>query len=162
MTPVNDPPEGEDNNAAIDEDSQSIVTVLTDRRDRDRDLLTVASASAPEHGAVAINPDFTITYVPVANFCGADGFDYTIADGNGGTDMAQVSVVVRCLNDAPPLVRDDTAYTDEDTGVTIPVPDKRRGHGRRRAGRVYCCVAGAWRISDRCGRARHLHAGHRL
>ena len=48
--------------------------------------------------------------MPDANYAGADGFDYTIADGQGGTDTGHVTVTVTAVNDAP-VAGDDTATT---------------------------------------------------
>jgi hypothetical protein len=54
------------------------------------------------------------------NFFGADGFTYSIGDGNGGTDGATVTITINAVND-PPTANDDVAVTDEDTAVTIDV-----------------------------------------
>src|SRR4030095_1786891 len=36
--------------------------------------------------------------------CGPDSFQYSISDGHGGTDTANVSVTVTCVNDPPAVV----------------------------------------------------------
>ena len=50
----------------------------------------VIQASA-QNGAVSINPDGTLHYVPKADFFGTDTVTYTISDGKGGTaDLARL------------------------------------------------------------------------
>ena len=67
-----------------------------------------------------INADETVSYTPASNFNGSDSFDYTVADGQGGTDTATVSVDVTTDNNSPIAV-DDSATTDEDITGTINV-----------------------------------------
>ena len=45
-------------------------------------------------GTVALNDDGTVTFTPDADLCGdgAAGFDYTVEDGNGGSDTGHVTV----------------------------------------------------------------------
>ena len=87
--------------------------------DIDGDSLTVTSASAA-NGSVSINVDGTIDYTPDANFNGTDTISYEIADGNGGTSTASVTVTVNAVNDGP-VAADDSATTNEDTAVIIDV-----------------------------------------
>jgi hypothetical protein len=56
------------------------------------------SVSLPSNGTAVINADNTITYTPNSGFIGIDTFDYTISDGNGGTDTATVSIEVSAAN----------------------------------------------------------------
>ena len=52
---------------------------------------------------MALNDDGTVTFTPDADLCGDDaaGFDYTVEDGNGGSDTGHVTVDLTCVNDAP-------------------------------------------------------------
>ena len=43
---------------------------------------------------ITINKNGTITFLPAPDFVGRDTFTYTIADGNGNSDKAKVSVNV--------------------------------------------------------------------
>jgi hypothetical protein len=62
--------------------------------DPDGDALSVASVGNASNGTAALNPDGTVTFTPDAGFAGAAGFDYTVSDGQGGTDTARVDVTV--------------------------------------------------------------------
>ncbi len=81
ITPVNDGPAAEDDTATTVEDTAVSVPVLANDSDPDGDSLSVSAVSAPQHGTVSINPDGTITYIPEADYHGADSFTYTIQTG---------------------------------------------------------------------------------
>ena len=117
---VNHRPDAVDDSATTDEDAPVVIDVLSNDTDVDGDTLSVVSVSDPAHGSATINEDGTVTYTPDPDFNGVDTFTYTITDGNGGSDTATVTVTVRPVNDGPDAV-DDSATTDEDTSVTIPV-----------------------------------------
>ncbi|MEL6958823.1 MAG: Ig-like domain-containing protein [Pseudomonadota bacterium] len=121
VIPVNDDPVAVDDVAITDEDTAVVIPVLDNDSDVDGDDLTVTEATSPD-GEVVINPDGTITFTPDENFNGDTTITYTVDDGNGGTDTATVTVTVNPVNDDP-VANDDTATTDEDTPVTIPVLD---------------------------------------
>ena len=118
-TITNPPPVAANDTASTPEDTPVTIPVLANDSDPDADPLTVTIASAA-NGTVVINPNGTITYTPNANFNGTDTITYTISDGNGGTSTATVTVTVAPVND-PPVARPDTAATNEDTPVRIPV-----------------------------------------
>jgi len=44
----------------------------------------------PANGSAVKNADNTITYTPDQDFFGEDTFDYTVSDGNGGTDIVDI------------------------------------------------------------------------
>ena len=72
--------------------------------DVDGDVLGYAVATGPAHGALAVDAATgAYTYTPGANFSGADSFQVTIADGNGGTAVQTVQVGVAAVADAPTL-----------------------------------------------------------
>ena len=80
--------------------------------------MTITAVTQPANGTVVItNAGEDLTYEPDANYCNdgspTDDFTYTIDDGNGGTDTANVEVSVTCVNDDPDAV-DDTATVAED------------------------------------------------
>lgn len=90
----NAPPDALDDTASTTQDKAVVVNVLNNDTDPDGDTLTVTGASQPAHGAVQVDAAGTVTYTPTAGYSGSDAFDYSVADGRGGTDTARVSVTV--------------------------------------------------------------------
>ena len=125
VTNVNDAPVAVDDTATTAEDTPLTLTqadLKGNDTDVDGDTLTVTAVSNPTNGTVVLNMDGTVTFTPAANFTGTAGFDYTVSDGNSGTDTGHVTVTVTPVNDAPVAV-DDTATTVEDTPVTLTQGD---------------------------------------
>jgi hypothetical protein len=85
----------------------------------DGDVLTVSSVTDGSNGTVTTD-GITVNYTPNTDFFGTDSFTYTVSDGDGGFDTANVSVTVNETNLAPNAV-DDTATTNEDTDITVNV-----------------------------------------
>jgi hypothetical protein len=107
VTSVNDAPVASADAYATNEDTALVIAagagVLANDTDIDLDAPTVTAfdAVSANAGTVAMNPDGSFTYTPAADFSGADAFTYTISDGNGGSDVATVSLTVNPVNDAP-------------------------------------------------------------
>ncbi|MEQ6203787.1 Ig-like domain-containing protein, partial [Sulfitobacter sp. HNIBRBA2951] len=118
---VSDPPVAEDDTAETDEDTPVTIDVLGNDSDPDGDDLTVTDATSPD-GTVTINEDGTIEFTPNPDFNGEATITYTITDGNGGEDTAEVLVTVNPVNDGP-LAEDDNAETPFETPVTVSVLD---------------------------------------
>ncbi len=123
VTPVvnpNNPPDAVDDTATVAEDSgANAIPVLTnDSTAPDSgETLTITGVTQGANGSVAITGGGTgLTYTPNANFFGSDSFTYTISDGNGGSDTANVSVTVTSVNDNP-TANDDAATVAEDSGA---------------------------------------------
>ncbi|WP_205699225.1 Ig-like domain-containing protein [Conexibacter sp. SYSU D00693] len=114
VDPVNDAPVANDQTVTTDEDED--VRFDLSGQDVDGDDLTF-DAGAPEHGTLACDEE-DCEYTPAPNFNGTDGFDFTVSDGNGGTDTGRVDLIVAAVNDAP-NAQDVTATTDEDTAVEL-------------------------------------------
>ena len=80
------------------------VDVLSNDRDPNGDMLTIAEVQSltDQRGTASVNhnaspadpSDDFIDYTPPTGFSGTDTFTYTINDGNGGTDTATVKVTV--------------------------------------------------------------------
>ena len=104
-TPFDDPVTGAGSPAANDNDA-------------DGDTLTVTAVSNPVGGTVAIASG-QITFTPTANLCGnnAGSYDYTVSDGNSGTDTGTVTIDLTCVDDAP-VANDDSRTVAEDSGAT--------------------------------------------
>jgi VCBS repeat-containing protein len=90
--------------------------------DGDGDTLTVSDVADVSGGSVSITAG-TVRFVPTGDLCGAAaaGFDYTVSDGRGGTDLGRATVDVSCVPDNP-TATDDAATVAEDAAATaIPV-----------------------------------------
>ena len=59
-----------------------------------------------------------MTFDPVPGYTGPVEFDYTIEDGQGGTDTATVNIDVGGVNDAP-VAAPDVGSTNEDTSLVV-------------------------------------------
>ena len=109
VTGANTAPVATDDAYTIDEDAPGqSQDELSNDTDANSDALTIVSVTTPDEGgaAVIINGGQHIGYSSAANFCGTEHFDYTISDGNGGTDTATVTMTITCVNDAPIAVDD--------------------------------------------------------
>ncbi len=129
VVPVNDAPTADDKAVDVTEHegvtgTPGTTTVLIDLSgsigDVEDGIPTITSVTAPGEGRVANNHNSTLTYSVQGDFNGEDTFVYTVMDKNGATDTGTVTVNVIPANDAP-LARNDTAATDEDTAVNVPV-----------------------------------------
>ena len=116
---LNSAPKANDDSARVDEDRSITIDVIKNDSDIDGDSLSIKSVSNPAHGKAEIK-DGKIVYTPNANYNGSDSFSYTISDGNGGEDSANISITVNAINDDPEA-NDDSANTDEDRSITIDV-----------------------------------------
>ncbi|QLI81393.1 retention module-containing protein [Chitinibacter fontanus] len=97
VTPVNDAPDAIDDTASTNINTPVVnINVLGNDKDLDGDTLTVTRAELqdPSKGSVTINADGTLNFVPATNVLGPVVITYTISDGKGGTDTAQLTVNV--------------------------------------------------------------------
>ena len=121
ITPVNDAPIAQDDSDTTPEETPILLEVLANDSDPDGDRLTIVSVDRPAHGDIAFTGE-SMTYTPDQDFTGTDTFSYEIADGQGGRDIATVSVSVTPVNDTPRAV-DDEDSTQEDAPLTLRVLD---------------------------------------
>jgi hypothetical protein len=99
----NEPPIAVDDAYSTDEDTSLVVAapgVLANDSDPDGDALTVSVDTGPSNGSLVLNPDGSFTYTPDPDFNGTDSFSYIADDGNGGTDVATVTITVNSVIDA--------------------------------------------------------------
>jgi hypothetical protein len=98
MIPGQEPnlmPVAVDDVASTNEHTPVIIDVLENDYDPDvGDTLAVESVTQGTHGYVAIVDDQHVSYGPEPGFNGIDEFTYTVSDGRGGTDTANVEVNV--------------------------------------------------------------------
>ncbi|MGB9359921.1 MAG: Ig-like domain-containing protein, partial [Acidimicrobiia bacterium] len=123
VDPVNDDPIAIDDIGTTPQDTPLTVTasgLLGNDTDPENDPLSVTGATDPPNGSVTVNPDGSFTYAPDPGYVGTDMFDYTISDGNGGTDTATVRILVNPF-EAPTAVDDDHTTT-EDTPLVVAAP----------------------------------------
>jgi large repetitive protein len=123
VTPAgeNSQPLADDDTLTTPEDTPGSLNVLEGDTDPDGNALSVTTlAPSAAHGTVACEADGDCTYTPAPNYNGGDGFDYTVSDGNGGTDMGHVSITVTPVND-PPNAVNDSLTTAEDTVANLNV-----------------------------------------
>ncbi|MDC0709579.1 Ig-like domain-containing protein [Stigmatella sp. ncwal1] len=119
VTPVNDPPVAEDDAYTVAEDSgfTTLDVLANDTTAPDTgETLSVIAVTLPAHGSVTLSAG-VVRFRPEANFNGTTTFTYTVSDGNGGTDIATVTMTVTPVND-PPRAVNDSFTVAEDSGAT--------------------------------------------
>ncbi len=102
VNPLNDAPIGVDDSDSTDEDTPLLIDsadLLSNDTDVDLDSLMITGFTQPANGGLVDNLDGTYTYTPNANFHGTDSFSYTVEDGNGGSDTANVGITVNAIVD---------------------------------------------------------------
>ncbi|WP_418152336.1 tandem-95 repeat protein [Litorimonas sp. RW-G-Af-16] len=121
------------------EDTPLTLDLLSNDTDPDGDALIITEINGtpitvglptilPSGASVTLNLDGTVAYDPAPNANGLESFTYTINDGEGGTDMATVTLDIAPVNDTPIVTSDDPetpalpprTYLD---GQTIPPLD---------------------------------------
>lgn len=120
VVPVNDDPIPVADVADTLEDVAVEIDVLANDVDGDADPLFVALAAPGVSGTVTITSAGTLRYTPDANFSGTDEFFYIADDGAGGLAIADVTVTVDAVNDAPAAFA-QALITGEDVPVGVTV-----------------------------------------
>jgi Ca2+-binding RTX toxin-like protein len=90
---VNDAPVAVDDEETTEEDQAVTIDVIGNDSDPEGDPLTVTEVEDPSNGTAEI-VDNKILYTPDPGFDGTDTFQYSITDGNGGVDIATITVTV--------------------------------------------------------------------
>jgi uncharacterized repeat protein (TIGR01451 family) len=109
-------PAGQPDAYSTDEDEALVVAapgVLENDEDGDGGALTVAVASAPAVGSLALSPDGGFTWTAPADFNGPASFTYTVSDGSNTSAPVAVTLTVVPVNDAP-VVAAEAALTMTD------------------------------------------------
>ncbi len=126
ITNVNDLPVAENDYASTPLNTPVVIDVLANDTDPDGDDLTFLGAPTSADGTVDVNPDGSITFTPNPGFNGAAVINYTVTDGNGGTDDALVVVQVGVGDGRDGIVRGtpgddliDGAYVDPFDGDVV-------------------------------------------
>ena len=94
-------------NFEINEDQTSSLDVLANDTDADGDALKLISATV-DNGSITITVDNLLSYTPAPDFYGQSTINYVMTDGNGGVVSATAQVMIHPVNDAAPVVTDES------------------------------------------------------
>ncbi|WP_245319776.1 DUF4082 domain-containing protein [Bradyrhizobium sp. LMTR 3] len=97
------------------------AALLANDTDPDGGTLTITGASGAVNGTVSFNSQTNVvTFTPTTGYAGAASFSYAIADGQGGTATATVSLTVNAAPNQPPVANNDSGYiATQNTALTI-------------------------------------------
>ncbi|MEU0559791.1 Ig-like domain-containing protein [Dactylosporangium sp. NPDC006015] len=118
VTVFNQAPVGVDDSLRAPAGTAVVVPVLANDTDANADTLRAVAATGAAHGTLAIVGG-AVRYTPAAGYRGADGFTYTLSDGNGGTSTATVTLDV--AGGAPVAGADAVAAAAPGIAVTVTV-----------------------------------------
>ncbi|MEW8109684.1 MAG: retention module-containing protein [Candidatus Thiodiazotropha endolucinida] len=90
------------------------VSGLVMATDVDGDALVYTQNSDPSHGTAVVNPDGSYTYTPDQDYNGNDSFEVLVDDGNGGTAISTVYIIITPVQD-PSLITAGSGSVTEDT-----------------------------------------------
>ncbi len=91
-----------DDNFSVLEDSVRTADLTVLDADTPQEQITTRVVSQPEHGTLTLE-NLTFTYRPAADFFGIDNFSYQAFDGEDSSNIAQITMEVLPVNDAPIL-----------------------------------------------------------
>lgn len=98
VTPVNDAPVAGDDSANANQNTPLTLLaadLLANDTDVDGGALSITAVSNPVNGTVTLNNSGNVVFTPTTGFSNGNGsFNYTVSDGNGGTDLGLVTVAV--------------------------------------------------------------------
>jgi VCBS repeat-containing protein len=118
VTPVNDAPIAGDISITTAEDTAATIGLVATDVDNAAAELNFTIVVGPQHGTVTLNANGSATFLPAANYFGADSFTYKVNDGSLDSAVATVTINVTPVNDAP-IAGNITVTTAEDTATTI-------------------------------------------
>ena len=97
------------------------IKVLENDSDPGADTLKITEVQTPTHGTAEID-GASVIYKSNAEFEGADSFDYTIDDGDGGQATATITVNVALPpEEQSPIAANDIVTTAQESAIIIPV-----------------------------------------
>ncbi len=115
VSAINDAPVASDDSAITNEDTAVAITLAAS--DAELDPLTYAVVTGPTNGTLSGTAP-NLTYTPNGDYNGSDSFTFKANDSLLDSNVATISITVSAINDAP-VASDDSAITNEDTGVAI-------------------------------------------
>ncbi|MDZ8025413.1 MAG: cadherin-like domain-containing protein [Nostoc sp. DedQUE01] len=96
----NQPPVAGDDTATTNQNTPLTLLatdLLANDTDVDSSTLSITNVSNAVNGTVAVN-NGNVVFTPTTDFTGNAKFDYTVSDGNGGTDTATVNLTIKQAN----------------------------------------------------------------
>jgi uncharacterized repeat protein (TIGR01451 family) len=117
----------------LEDSGANVLNVLSnDILDEEGDTIIISETSIVWQGTFTITGSGSgLTFEPDANYFGTFMFNYTVSDGNGGTDQASVNLTVTGVNDAPvigTIVNDLTVLENESYSWDYNGDDLADGH----------------------------------
>ncbi|MCP4274751.1 MAG: tandem-95 repeat protein, partial [Gammaproteobacteria bacterium] len=133
---ANNSPTAIDDNFTTVEGTQVVTgNVLSNDSDPDGDALTIATFTQPVNGSVVDNSNGTFTYTAPEGITGNAVFNYTVDDGKGGLDSADVIITVT----AAPVTgggANPTADAGTDQSVNVSTAVNLTGSGADSDGNI--------------------------
>ena len=120
VTAVNDAPEAGADVYNGTEDTPIVGNILANDTDDDGDALSVTNAgtfATAGGGTVTLAANGDFTYTPIANFNGADSFDYVLSDGTE-TVTSTVDLNLDAVNDGPTITVPELSGSEVKIAVT--------------------------------------------
>jgi len=96
---ANEAPVAQVQTVETDEDTAKEITLFAS--DDDGDPLTYAIVAQPQHGSLSLLSGNKLTYTPDENYNGPDSFTFKANDGTLDSNIAEVTINVKPVNDAP-------------------------------------------------------------
>jgi len=112
---TNDAPVASDGSATTPEDLSYSGNLSAS--DVDGDTLSYVLISGTASGVVSVGSNGAFSYLPNADFFGADSFEFRASDGSSSSDTAVMTITVVPVND-PPVAFDSSIQTDQNTAVS--------------------------------------------
>ncbi|MCX7353463.1 MAG: Ig-like domain-containing protein [Alphaproteobacteria bacterium] len=124
IAPPNSAPTANADSLTATEDTQSVwapsVLLGNDTDPNAGDTIRITAVGNAVGGTVALDGSGNVVFNPTANYSGSASFTYTIADSQGLTSTASVSVNVTPVADAP-VVTTAAASGNEDTQISLNI-----------------------------------------
>ena len=115
VTPVNDLPVANGQDATTSEDTSKSITLTA--TDIDNETLTYIITSSPSNGTLSGTLP-SLTYTAISDFNGNDSFSFIVDDSKGLSSEATVNITIDPVND-PPIPNSQSLTTSEDTVTPI-------------------------------------------
>ncbi len=119
---VNDPPVAAADVGSVARGSIVTLDVVANDVDPDATSLHIVAVSGAAHGEAFANEDGTVSYLHGGDEATTDTFSYTVADPEGATSDALVTISIFVPND-PPVAVDDVALVTEGGDSFVEVLD---------------------------------------